>query len=189
MNSQGRREKLKTVEILVSLLLQDPNQTRKDLMDKMTGKGMSEKERSEIFRGISRQSVYKALDFIRDAGILLEKSDQIVLGINKKTIKSITLSIDLVRVSERYADLRIEKLKRSERFMNLPGDAKDIVLRFLKLRFYELDVLDLQERGELLISDAKNFNAMESVAVLEYMWIEDIGTVMEYLRLFSELRG
>ena len=99
MNSQGRREKLKTVESLVSLLLINPNQTRKDVLDKMMGKGQYLDSLPESLkhngRKLSRQSVYKALDFLKDAGILKEESDKTIFRVNRYTIKSVILNIDM----------------------------------------------------------------------------------------------
>ena len=189
MEGQGRREKLKTVESLVILMLQDPNQTRKDLMDRMTNHTHDE-NRPEELRGISRQSVYKALDFLRDAGILFEKSDQTVFRINKRTIKSITVSIDMTEVRKRYADLWTEKFTGLDRFKNLPDNAKKIVLDLIQARFMEMDNFDKTERNELLKLQSESIgnNGHPDSAISEYLKLEYIDMAMEYLRLFSEMK-
>ena len=189
MEGQGRREKLKTVVSLVILMLHDPNQTRKDLMDRMTDHTHDE-NRPEELRGISRQSVYKALDFLRDAGILVEKSDQTVFRINKRTIKSITVSIEMTEVRKRYAELWTEKFTGLERFKNLPDNAKEIVLDLIQARFMEMAKFDIAEKYLLLgLQPEKNGNnGYPDSAISEYLKLEDIDMVKEYLRLFSEMR-
>ena len=189
MGNRGRREQLKTVENLVTLMLNDPLLTRKGIMDRMTGKHMPEDGRPEDLSGISRQSVYKALDFLRYAGILKETSDQTVFRINRRTIKSITISIDMGKVTERYAHLWTENFKQSERFRNLPYEAKKVVLAMLVKRFSTMVTIDLEEREELLHVMDKNMGKSENNGIREYMVLQDIDTVMEYLMLLSKLNN
>ena len=186
MKGQGRREKLKTVENLVILMLNDPNQTRKDLMDRLTKKTHDE-NRPEELRGISRQSVYKSLNFLRDAGILVEKSDQTVFRINKRTIKSITVSIDMNIVRNKYAELWIEKFMRLGRVKNLPDDAKRIILEIMGKRFTLMDMFDSEEEGKLNKLYSENIERDGYSAIPMYLKLQNTDTVMEYLRLFSEM--
>ena len=186
MRGQGRHEKLKTVENLVILILHDPNQTRKEIMDKMTGKtqkGISDNNRPEDLKGITRQSVYKALDFLKQSGILIEKSNEIVFKINKRTIKSITISIDMEEVKKRYQKLWIEQFSYSPQYMILPDEAKKIVLESMDKRFKLNDIVNAQEEAMLL-----NLNSKDS-SIREYLHLQSVDTVMEYLKMFYELNN
>ncbi len=186
MKGQGRHEKLKTVENLVILILHDPNQTRKEIMDKMTGKtqkGISDDNRPADLKGITRQSVYKALDFLKESGILIEKSNEIVFKINKRTIKSITISIDMEEVKNRYEKLWLEQFTHSEQYRILPDEAKKIVLESMNKRFKLNDMIDAQEEAMLL-----NLNSKDS-SIREYLHLQNVDTVMEYLKMFYELKN
>ena len=128
MEGQGRREKLKTVETLVSLLLINPNQTRKDILDMMMGKGQYLDSLPDFLkhngRKLSRQSVYKALNFLKEAGILKEESDKTIFRVNRYTIKSVILNIDMEDVWNRYGEIRVSELQRSDAFNALPEIAR-----------------------------------------------------------------
>ncbi len=186
MKGQGRHEKLKTVENLVILILHDPTQTRKEIMDKMTGKtqkDISDDNRPEDLKGITRQSVYKALDFLKASGILIEKSNEIVLKIHKKTIKSIIMSIDMEEVKNRYEKLWIEQFSYSPQYRILPDEAKKIVLESMDIRFKLNDIVDTQEEAMLLNLNWKNSS------IREYLHLQSVDTVMEYLKMFYELKN
>jgi DNA-binding PadR family transcriptional regulator len=199
LSVQGRREKLKTVENLVIEMLSvsafDQQQTFKDLMNRMTGRRlinsvtherMSAKDMPQELRGISRQSVYKALNFLKDAGILTGKPDQ---KLNRKTVKTTRIAIDVIEARKRYAQLWIQKFLSLERCRNLPDEALGIVLAKLKEKFALMDAVELEE--SMLLKDFynKNIGSTESYSVLEYMRIQDIDTVMDYLWLFDEMRN
>ena len=165
MSSQGRREKLKTVEILVTLLLSNPALTRKDIMDLMTGNLIGGGKQINIpdwltvagkdgsQRPLSRQSVYKALDFIKESGILHEEFNTIgrikmlesnpkEIKINKYTIKSVILSIDMNQVRKKYKELWIQEFRKSVNFNVLPEKAKTIVINKMEKRFIDYNTLD-----------------------------------------------
>lgn len=189
MSSHGRREKLNTVHNLVVLMLHDPNQTRKDLMDKMTGKNLEDTNRPEELTGISRQSVYKALDFLKSSGIVIEKSNETVFRINKRTIKSVIMSIDMDKVRELYAKLWIEIFTTSHLFKSLPEEAKKIIIKSLEERSHMMNMLDVKEEGNLLKLYAGNRENNVYSNVLDYLMVQNIENVMEYLELYSELKN
>ena len=189
MNSQGRREKLKTVESLVSLLLTDPNQTRKDILDKMMGKGQYMDSLPDFLkyngRKLSRQSIYKALDFLKEAGILKEESDKTIFRVNRYTIKSVILNIDMVEVNKKYEELWLSEFQRSEAFTALPENAKRMVIFQMKRRFY----MEVREQKERMDFVSKNIDKMDVGSVQVYMHLEDFNTVMEYLKMFEEIKA
>ena len=187
MNSQGRREKLKTVETLISLLLTDPNQTRKDILDKMMGKGQYLDSLPDFLkhngRKLSRQSVYKALNFLKEAGILKEESDKTIFRINRYTVKSVILSIDMIEVNKKYEELWLSELQKSEAFNALPENAKEMVIFQMKRRFRR----DVEDQKEISHFVSENISKMDVGSVLVYMHLEDFNRVMDYLKMFEEM--
>lgn len=192
MNSQGRREKLKTVESLVSLLLINPNQTRKDVLDKMMGKGQYLDSLPESLkhngRKLSRQSVYKALDFLKDAGILKEESDKTIFRVNRYTIKSVILNIDMEDVWNRYGEIRVSELQRSDAFNALPEIAKNMVMGQMKRGYRVMYIIDKEEKIEGLNFLDENIGKIDTSSFSLYMHLQDISIVMEYLKIFEEMR-
>lgn len=192
MNSQGRREKLKTVETLVSLLLINPNQTRKDVLDKMMGKGQYLDSLPESLkhngRKLSRQSVYKALDFLKDAGILKEESDKTIFRVNRYTIKSVILNIDMEDVWNRYGEIRVSELQRSDAFNALPEIAKNMVMGQMKRGYQVMYIIDKEEKIEGLNFLDENIGKIDTSSFSLYMHLQDISIVMEYLKIFEEMR-
>ena len=207
MSSQGRREKLKTVEILVTLLLSNPALTRKDIMDLMTGNlinggkqpnipdWLTVAEKDGKQRPLKRQSVYKALDFLKESGILHEEYNAMVrikmlesnpkeIKINKYTIKSVILSIDMDQVREKYMELWLDEFRQSANFNVLPEKAKTIVIKQMEKRFFYYNILDVEEEQKL--TDFIDKNIDEADGVLTYMHLQDSDTVMEYLRLYEK---
>ena len=195
MSVQGRRKKLKTVENLVIEMVNFPQQTFKELLNRMTGrrlinratgKRVSAEDIPEELRGISRQSVYKALNFLKDAGILTGKPEQ---RLNRKTVKDTHIGIDVIEARKRYGQLWIEKFMGLERCRNLPAEALAKVLANLKEKFTSMEFYDLNESISLMDFYVKNIRSPESNSVMEYMQLQDIDTVMDYLRLFDEMRN
>jgi hypothetical protein len=209
MNSQGRREKLKTVEILVTLLLSNPALTRKDIMDLMTGNLINGGKQINIpdwltvtgkdglQRPLSRQSVYKALDFIKESGILHEEFNTIgrikmlesnpkEIKINKYTIKSVILSIDMDQVREKYKELWIQEFRQSVNFNVLPEKAKTIVIKQMEKRFIDYNTLDGEEENELIDFENENIGNDEADGISEYMKLQNIDYVMEYLKMYEK---
>ena len=195
MSVQGRRKKLETVENLVSEMLYFPLQTYKELLNRMTGrrlinratgKRMSAKDIPEELRGISRQSVYKALNFLKDAGILTGKPDQ---KLNRKTVKDTRIGIDVLEARKRFSQLWIKKLMGSERCRNLPAEASAIVLTCRKAQLDSMDYWEIMEHELLRDFRVKNGESTESNSVKEYMQIQDLDTVMDYLRLLDDMRN
>ena len=189
MEGQGRREKLKTVETLVSLLLINPNQTRKDILDMMMGKGQYLDSLPDFLkhngRKLSRQSVYKALNFLKEAGILKEESDKTIFRVNRYTIKSVILSIDMVEVNKKYEELWLSELQRSEAFTALPENAKRMVIFQMERRLRMDDV----EQRERLHFVSENIGKMDVRSVQAYIHLEDFNKVMEYLKMFEEIKA
>ncbi len=192
MEGQGRREKLKTVETLVSLLLTDPNQTRKDVLDRMMGKGQYVDSLPDFLkhngRKLSRQSVYKAMDFLKDAGILVEKSDQTVFRINRYTVKSITIYIDMDEVWNKYEEIRLSQLQRSSAFNALPETAKNMVTGQMKRSYRVMYALDKKDKIEGMDFVNENIGKIDTSSLSDYMHLQDIDIVMEYLKMFEEIR-
>ena len=192
MKGQGRREKLKTVETLVSLLLTDPNQTRKDILDRMMGKGQYVDSLPDFLkhngRKLSRQSVYKAMDFLKDAGILVEKSDQTVFRINRYTVKSITIYIDMDEVWNKYEEIRLSQLQRSSAFNALPETAKNMVTGQMKRSYRVMYALDKKDKIEGMDFVNENIGKIDTSSLSDYMHLQDIDIVMEYLKMFEEIR-
>ena len=209
MNSQGRREKLKTVEILVTLLLSNPALTRKDIMDLMTGNligggkqinipdWLTVTGKDGLQRPLSRQSVYKALDFIKESGILHEEFNTIgrikmlesnpkEIKINKYTIKSVILSIDMDQVREKYKELWIQEFRQSVNFNVLPEKAKTIVIKQMEKRFIDYNTLDGEEENELIDFENENIGNDEADGISEYMKLQNIDYVMEYLKMYEK---
>lgn len=180
MRDNKRRKELQTVKSLVILMLHDPNQTRKEIIERMTGK--PDQNRPEELIGISRQSVYKALDFLREAGIIEEKSDQEIIKINRYTIKSVTLSIDINKVWNRYYEIMIDNEMKEKSVINLPEEVKKILRenrkkQFEIMRFFtETDQISL---SNIYLSDPKKYEGLNL-----YLKEKDVEIVMEYLRLF-----
>ena len=191
MEGQGRREKLKTVETLVSLLLTDPNQTRKDILDKMMGKGQYVDSLPDFLkhngRKLSRQSVYKAIDFLKDAGILVEKSDQTVFRVNRYTVKSITIYIDMDEVWNKYEEIRLSQLQRSSAFNALPETAKNMVTSQMKRSYRVMYALDKKDKIEGMDFVNENIGKIDTSSLSDYMHLQDIDIVMEYLKMFEEM--
>lgn len=191
MEGQGRREKLKTVETLVSLLLTDPNQTRKDILDKMMGKGQYVDSLPDFLkhngRKLSRQSVYKAIDFLKDAGILVEKSDQTVFRVNRYTVKSITIYIDMDEVWNKYKEIRLSQLQRSSAFNALPETAKNMVTSQMKRSYRVMYALDKKDKIEAMNFVNENRGKIDTSSLSDYMHLQDIDIVMEYLKMFEEM--
>ena len=192
MNGQGRREKLKTVETLVSLLLINPNQTRKDILDMMMGKGQYLDSLPDFLkhngRKLSRQSVYKALNFLKEAGILKEESDKTIFRVNRYTIKSVILNIDMEDVWNRYGEIRVSELQRSDAFNALPEIAKSMVMGQMKRGYQVMYILDKEEKIEGLNFLDENIGKIDTSSLSLYMHLQDIGIVMEYLKMFEEMR-
>lgn len=192
MEGQGRREKLKTVETLVSLLLSDPNQTRKDILDRMMGKGQYVDSLPDFLkhngRKLSRQSVYKAIDFLKDAGILKQESDKTIFRINRYTVKSVTLSIDMIEVNKKYEELWLSELQKSEAFNALPENAKKMVIFQMKRRLRKELRMDDDEQRERQHFVSENIGKMDVRSVQAYMHLQDFNKVMEYLKIFEEMR-
>ena len=209
MSSQGRREKLKTVEILVTLLLSNPTLTRKDIMDLMTGNLINGGKQHDIpdwltvtgkdgsQRPLSRQSVYKALDFLKESGILHEEFNTIgrikmlesnpkEIKINKYTIKSVILSIDMNKVREKYKELWIQEFRKSVNFNVLPEKAKTIVINKMEKRFIDYNILDREEENELIDFENENIGNDEADGISEYMKLQNIDYVMEYLKMYEK---
>ncbi len=195
MSVQGRRKKLKTVENLVIEMLNFSQQTFKELLNRMTGrrltnratgKRVSAEDIPEELRGISRQSVYKCLNFLKDAGILTGKPEQ---RLTRKTVKDTRIGIDVLEARKRYAQLWIEKFMGLERCRNLPAEALTIVLANLKEKFALMEFYDTMESNLLMDFYVKNIRSPESNSVMEYMQLQDIDTVMDYLWLFDEMRN
>ena len=194
MSDKGRRKRLETVENLVIELLNFPQQTYKELLNRMTGRSINRAtgkrisigDMPEELRGISRQSVYKALNFLKDAGILTGKPDQ---RLNRKTVKNTCIGIDALEARKRYAELWIQKFMGLERCRNLPAEALAIVFVNLKAKFALMDFYDVRESKLLMDLSVRDIGSTESCSVLEYMRIQDIDTVMDYLRLFDEMRN
>ncbi len=201
MSSQGRREKLKTVETLVSLLLANPTLTRKDILDLMMGKRQDAIPEWLKFSGkdgklrpLTRQSVYKALDFLRDSGILHEEYNTIGrikmlesnpkgIKINKYTIKSVILSIDMDQVRKKYRELWIQGFRQSVNFNVLSEKAKKMAIEQMGRRFNVINALDVEEEAEQMDFINKN---MDDNGVLTYMHLQDFDTVMEYLKMYEK---
>ena len=191
MEGQGRREKLKTVETLVSLLLANPNQTRKDILDKMMGKGQYLDSLPDFLkhngRKLSRQSVYKSINFLKDAGILLEKSDQTVFRINRYTVKSITNYIDMDEVWNKYEEIRLSQLQRSSAFNALPETAKNMVTGQMKRSYRVMYALDKKDKIEGMDFVNENIGKIDATSLSDYMHLQDIDIVMDYLKMFEEM--
>ena len=188
MEGQGRREKLKTVETLVSLLLSDPNQTRKDILDRMMGKGQYVDSLPDFLkhngRKLSRQSVYKSINFLKDAGILKEESDKTIFRINRYTVKSVTLSIDMIEVNKKYEELWLSELQKSEAFTALPENAKKMIIFQMRRKL----LMDDEDQKEISHFVSENISKMDVKSVLVYMHLEDFNRVMNYLKMFEEIR-
>lgn len=195
MSVQGRRKRLETVENLVIEMLNFPQQTFKELLDRMTGERlknratcdlMSANDMPEELRGISRQSVYKALNFLEDAGILTGKPEQ---KLNRKTVKNTRIGIDVLEARKRYAQLWIEKFMGLEQCRNLPADGLAIVLTNLKGKFASMEFYDVREIKLLMDLSVRDIGPTESCSVVEYMQMQDIEAVMDYLWLFDDMRN
>ncbi|MGP6240158.1 hypothetical protein ACNF40_07085 [Cuniculiplasma sp. SKW4] len=193
---RGRRQKMKTVETLVSLLLSDNNLTRKQILDKMMGKDIDFSSLPDFLtvktqegrKRLSRQSVYKALDFLKESGILIEQSDKIVMRINRYTVKSTVIRIDMDQVWKKTMDMWIDDFRKSQNFRILPENAKEIVIQQMYRRFGLLEYLDGKDKEELMLFIDQEYRSGKNGddRVEMYMKLQDFDAVMEYLRMYAK---
>ncbi|MGP6221051.1 hypothetical protein [Caldiplasma sukawensis] len=201
---RGRGEKFRTVESIVSLLLAVPNQTRKDIFDKITGKrddyieGLPEWLTVNDKRGrrrISRQAVYKALKFLEDAGILTQEMKNLWrvkrenhVQLNRYTVKGVFLSIDMDEVWKRMMELSVEEFRKSQKFRILSQNAKEMVIQQMQRYFSVLNELDMLDKRELLhfIDEEYKSGKNGDDGVEMYMKLQDFDAVMEYLRMYAK---
>jgi hypothetical protein len=192
MSENKRRKELQTVESLVSLMLHDPNLTRKEIINRMTGKGFPEENRPEKLNGISRQSVYKALDFLYEAGIIEEKSDKVVRitthtkKINRYTANSITLSIDHANVTKNYIEMLIKEYMESDTVKVLPDNIKKIIFEKQKEYYVSWIELSSKEDNEIINQSVNNLEEEDIDKIEQYLHKKWSGNIMEYLRIFHK---
>ena len=86
-------------------------------------------------------------------------------------------------VKNRYEKLWIEQFSYSPQYRILPDEAKKIVLESMDIRFKLNDIVDTQEEAMLLNLNWKNSS------IREYLHLQSVDTVMEYLKMFYELKN
>ena len=95
----------------------------------------------------------------------------------------------MLEARKRYAQLWIEKFMGLEQCRNLPADGLAIVLTNLKGKFASMEFYDVRESKLLMDLSVRDIGPTESCSVVEYMRIQDIDAVMDYLRLFDDMRN